>query len=279
MITQEAIERLQQAKSITAASDAVDAALDMYSAVVFLPSDFTQHDLEKFQQTRRRARGAMSTQSLQDFAAYVAAHAEEGASVFVDQAAMRATAVLNLGKPAAPGHADNTAVFVPKKTAAYAALLAVIRTDNGRSLTQTQLAEWMEDWSERIDCERDGDAIATPKAIAAVRAITVESARKVESVEQTLSAERTAFESIKADSKNQPLPGLIHFTCEPYLGFEGRTFALRVAVHPSEKSVNLSLRMAQAEKHEEEIAAELAAKVGDALTGTPPVMLGTYSAK
>jgi uncharacterized protein YfdQ (DUF2303 family) len=119
----------------------------------------------------------------------------------------------------------------------------------------------------------------SPKAIAAVRAITVESARKVESVEQTLSAERTAFESIKADSKNQPLPGLIHFTCEPYLGFEGRTFALRVAVHPSEKSVTLSLRMAQAEKHEEEIAAELAAKVGTELTGTAPVMLGTYLAK
>jgi uncharacterized protein YfdQ (DUF2303 family) len=279
MLTQEAIALLSQAQSISAANEDVRGALESGAAVAFLPKEYMEHDLERFQSTRRRARGAMSTQSLQDFAAYVAAHAEEGASVFVDQAAMRATAVLNLGKPAAPGHADNTAVFAPKKTAAYAALLSVIRTDNGRSLTQTQLAEWMEDWSERIDCERDGDAIATPKAIAAVRAITVESARKVESVEQTLSAERTAFESIKADSKNQPLPGLIHFTCEPYLGFEGRTFALRVAVHPSEKSVTLSLRMAQAEKHEEEIAAELAAKVGTELTGTAPVMLGTYLAK
>lgn len=279
MFTPEAISLLSQSQSINAASEAVGDAFGSGAAVAFLPKEYMEHDLERFQATRRRARGAMSTQSLQDFAAYVTAHAEAGASVFVDQASMRATAVLNLGTPKEPGHADNTAVFAPKKTAAYIALLAVIRTDNGRSLTQTQLAEWMEDWAERIDCERDGDAIATPKAIAAVRAITVEAARKVESVEQSLSAERTAFESIKADSKNQPLPSLIHFTCEPYLGFEGRTFALRVAVHPAEKSVTLSLRMAQAEKHDEEIAAELSAMVSTALTGTAPVMLGTYSAK
>ena len=279
MFTQEAIALLAQSSAVGAVASAVGESMTPGSRPVFVPKDFIEHDLERFVAHRRRARGTMTTQSLDAFAAYAQAHAEIGAAVFVAPATMAAVAVLNLGTPALPGHADNTATWKPKQTAAYAALLAVVRTEHNtqRSLTQVQMAEWLEDWSDCISCLRDGDQIENKKAFGAVRAITIESARKVESVEKELSAERSAFESIKADSNGNPLPTHFQFVCAPFDGFWERIYTLRVAIHPSDKAPTLSLRIARQEWHEEETAKELADKAAAAIQGLP-VLLGSYTA-
>jgi len=279
MFNQEAIEKLSQAQAVTAIAAAVADSMQPGSRPVFAPKDFIEHDLERFVAHRRRARGSMTTQSLEAFAAYTKAHAEVGASVFVAPATMAAVAVLNLGTPLLPGHADNTATWKPRQTAAHAALMAVVRTDHNtqRSLSQTQMAEWLEDWADVVTCKNDDADIETKRAIAAVRAITIESARKVESVQAQLSVESSAFESVKANSKNDPLPTHIVFKAAPFDGFAERTFVLRVAVHPVDKGPTLSLRIARQEWHEEETAKELADKAAAAIQGLP-VLLGSYAA-
>lgn len=283
MFDREAIDAITEASAINAAAAAVGAATTIRThaaGIVHLPAHFTQHDLESAMPTRRRARGTMTTARLDDFAAYVAAHSEAGAAAFVNPDKMQASAVLNLGTPGAPGHADNLAIYQPPTTAAYDALRAMCSDPtNTRKHSQTKLAEWMEDWADAIACQgTDGAELATPLAISAVRAITIEATRKGESVEGQLSTERSALEAVKASART-PLPAFIRLRCAPYLGLNERDFILRLSVYPDDKAVSLGLRLARAEWHREEMAAELVDKVRQALAASLPVAMGSYAAK
>lgn len=271
MFDKEAITALQEGASIEAASRAIELAIDTKEAVIALPEHFKHHDLEDFKPLRRRARGTMITRFIAPFAHYAQEHAEEGATVFVNPETLAATAVLNLGTPAAPGHTDNRAVLELHRTAAYTALLGAIN----KPISQTTAAEFLEDWAEHVQCFNDDGEIKPKLAIAAVRKITIESARKVESEEQNLGATRSAFESVQASSKD-PLPTLIYFKTLPYADLAERTFVLRLGILTSEKAPSIVLRPMKIELHAEQMAEELSQKIGDALRGELPVMVGTY---
>lgn len=269
MIDKQAIEALQLSQAITSANDCVSA-----TAVTALPENFRLHDLEKHMATRRRAIGTMSTTSSQDFANYIKDHAEAGATVFVSTEAMKAVAVLNLGTPEEPGHADNLAVLAPKKTAAFSALLAIA---NGHPRSQQDIAEFLEDWPSMVSCYNDEGNITNAKAIAAVRKLSIEAMRKMESVEKQHAASRSAFESIQASS-TEPLPTLVYFETVPYNGLKSRLFVMRLGVRTGGDKPALTLRVQNMEQHEEDMATELADLVGDTVK-TTPVLLGTYQPK
>lgn len=282
MLTQEAIQELSKAHGIEQARESAAMALSVMNGTLALPAGFTVHDLESRLQYRRRPRGTMTTSSLGAFGDYVKAHAEEGATVFVDQDSMTASAVLNLGNPDQPGHADNIAKLAPKKTAAYLALLAIA---SGQPKAQTDVAEFIEDWQDSIACvppsEPDSDTppadMPARKAAAAIRRITIEAMQKMEATEGQLSATRSALESVKANSGGNPLPAFIRMTCAPYSGFNERTFTCRVSVLTGDKAPKLVLRIAQAEKHAEEMANELALLVaGVVALDKAPCLLGQY---
>lgn len=285
MFDKEAIQELAQAEAISAAQVSVDAALGNGKAhgVTALPEVFKVHDLEAKLPQRRRARGKMTTSSVSAFADYVSAHKEVGSSVFVEQDAMRAVAVLNLGTPEAPGHADNLAVLAPKQTAAYTALLKVA---NGQGLPQTTIAEFIEDWMDRIQClaaEPEPDAPPSPAmnarhAAAAIRRVTIEAIQKLENTEGQLQASRSALESVRASSNGNPLPAFVLFKCIPYHGLTEREFTMRLGVQTGAQKPALVLRIAKKEKHDEEMAEELAGSVAEAVGVTMPVLIGGYAA-
>jgi len=273
MFNKEAIEAMQYGSGIREASDAVRAAF-AEAHVIGLPQHFVMHDLERFLPNRRRARGMMETSSIQDFADYVKRNAEAGSTVFVNGKSMMADAVLNLGTPEAPGHADNRARVKPDTTAAYAALRAIAQ---GQALEQTRVAEFMEDWAPHIICLKDDEDVPLKRAIGAVRNITIEGLRKVEASEHQLSASKSTFEAVTASSKD-PMPTKIHFHCEPYHGFENRLFVIRVGIRTSEKPA-ITLRIVNVELHEEQMAQELADKVRAAVGDACPVLIGDYSCR
>lgn len=278
MFTKDAITELCQAEAISAAAAAIEAAADRDDAQVALPSDFKLTSLEQFLPFRRRARGAMVTSSLDAFAAYVGAQTSDGlGAVFVEEEAMQAVAVLNLGVPDAPGHADNTATYKTQPTAAWTALQAIA---NGAPKSQQAAAEWMEDWSSMLECGRDGEDIPVKQAIAAVRKITIEEQRKVESEQADLSASRSTFDQIKASGGGNPLPSWVEIIMHPYKGMALRTFRLRVAVLTDDKAPRLTLRIVKAEEHAEQMASELVGMVKEALSSTGiPALIGTYRPK
>lgn len=272
MLTKDTLQALQESQSIATTAKVV-AASDDTKELVFLPSDFKQHDLEQYLPNRRRARGTMETTVLASFADYTKAHKEDGCCVFVNADSMTASAVLNLGTPSAPGHADNRAKFSLQKTAAYRSLLSIA---NGAPYSQKVIAEFLEDWSDNITCINSDGALRTPLAIAAVRKITIESMSKRESEEQSLSATKSAFESVQATSKD-PIPTLIQFRCQPYTELTGRCFDLRLGIMTSQKDPMLTLRIVKAEEHQEQMAAELVDLIEMAFEETIPVLIGGYS--
>ena len=272
MFDKETLTALQEGAAITQANTALAMSVDA-SHTAALPSDFKLHDLEQYLPNRRRMRGVMETESLASFAAYTSTNEELGTAVFVNQSAMTATAVLNLGQPDEPGHADNVAILKPVKTAAYQALLTHA---NGSGYTQKVIAEFMEDWADNLNCFGvDGSAIKVSQAVAAVRKITIDAMRKIESEEQSLGASKSAFESVQASSK-EPLPTLILFTCQPYADLEPRQFALRLGVLTGESTPKVNLRISKLEEHQEAMANELASNIRD-LCDEQKVILGSYT--
>jgi len=269
MIDKDAIEALQLSEAITAANNNVGA-----SFVTALPDGFRLHDLEKHQTNRRRAIGVMKTNALPDFATYVEAHAEIGATVFVNAQAMSATAVLNLGVPEEPGQADNLAVLEARRTAAFSALQHIA---NGQPRSQQEIAEFLEDWPSMVSCFNDEGTISPAKAIAAVRKVTIEAMRKMENTEKQHAASRSAFESVQATS-TEPLPTLVYFETVPYHGLASRLFVLRLGVRTSGDKPTITLRVQNLEQHEEEMANELAELVSTTVK-TTAVLLGTYQPK
>lgn len=273
MFDKTAIEAIQEAEAITAAASALQVSPGA-NHLAALPDHYTVHDLEKYLPNRRRQRGMMETNSVQAFAEYVNSNVRDGAAVFVSHKAMVANAVLNMGTPDAPGHGDDRAQIRLDMTAAYAAMSNVA---NGQPLTQTQVAEFMEDWPVHITCFKDEDEVPLKHGIAAVRNITIDGMRKVEATEQQLGASKSTFEAVSASS-NYPLPTHIYFTCVPSLGFEQRVFVLRLGVRTTDKPA-ITLRIANKELHNEQIADELVAKVRDAIGNSCPVLVGDYTAK
>lgn len=274
MIDASAINELTKAEAIASANRALT---DQLESLVALPEEFNLHDLEPYLLNRRRQRGLMVTSALKDFAVYCETHADTGASVFVDADSMTATAVLNLGSPDEPGHADNRARLELRKTAAYQALLQ--HTQAGRALGQAVAAEFLEDWTDLVQCYTDdGASTKTTYAVAAIRKLTIEAMRKLESSEQSLSASRSAFESVQATSA-APIPTAIHFRCQPYHGLAERTFVLRLGVQTGGDKPTIVLRVIKAEQHAEEMAQQLAELVRSELGDTCQVALGTYNPK
>lgn len=254
MLTKETLIALQEGQAISSANSAIETS-HVAKDLVALPSDYKLHDLENMLPLRRRARGSMATSSLTAFAAYATAHGDSGTSVFVDKDAMHATAVLNLGTPSEPGHADNKAVLKAEKTAVYRALLAAA---DGVGKAQKAVAEFLEDWAACITCFASDDSkIDTRQAVAAVRKITIDSTRKIESEEQSLGATRSAFESVQASSKDL-LPVLIRFDCVPYSDLTERVFVLRLGVLTGEAVPKITLRIVKFEEQQESMADELA---------------------
>ena len=269
-----AIQEIALSQAVTAAGMEVGNGMATRNGAAALPDNFKLHDLEDYLPTRRRIRGSMSTSVIADFATYATTNMQTGAAVFIDPKTMSATAVLNLGTPALPGHCDNTAKLEPERTAAYKAIRAITA---GMPVSQTVAAEFLEDWANIILCFKDGELVPANKAVAAVRNITIEALRKVASEEQQLSASKSAFEKISASSESAPIPGEIHFVCQPYKDLPQRTFVMRLGIITSEKPT-LTLRIIKIEEHEEQMAGELADLITKAIKEDMPVMIGKYQA-
>jgi len=265
MFTKEAIQQLSQAEQITNASEAITKALDHKDGCVALPDTLQLHDLEKYQDLRRRARGLMKTSCIPDFAKYVVAQRDDSlqTTIFVGRDTS-AKAVLNLGTTTAPGHADNIALLQLQPTAAFSALTKI----NGNHISQKTAVEFLEDWIDLVQffsTASDSPSVITKgSALQALRKLTIEAARKVESVSANFKETMSAFESVEASS-TLTLPDLVYFSCVPYEGLSERSFVLRLSVITGDDKPKLCLRIRQMEQHEDQMSAELMQLVETAL--------------
>ena len=249
--------------------------LDTFSPTIALPEGLKVVDLEKYQIGRSRFRGVLSTNSLVDFSAYVKERAAEGARGFIDQDEMACTLIFNLGNDGAPGHADDRAVLRLKPSAGYKA----VQTVPGRTMSQKELSDWIEDWNASLSATDDaGQQMSIVKAIAAVRTITIKASSESDHAVSETRTSRSAMDQIEATSK-ETLPAALVFSVVPYEGLSMRNITLRVSVITSGAQPMLKLRWVAEEVQREEIAQEfksvLDVQIGEAATLT----LGTFDPK
>lgn len=230
-------------------------------SVIALPEGVKVADLEQYLSNRRRYRGSMKTSLIEEFVEFVtatvdqygAAPAMENYPCFVDPSSMWAKAFFNLGDIDNPGHGDHSASLALEKTEAFTELLNV----NGKRFEQRQLAEWMEDWSDRIEALAEDQNTILPigTAVSAIRRITISANTETTSEEQTFGSRRSAMAEVEAKYKDQ-LPAFLKFTCVPYQGLGKRTLTLRLSLITGEKP-QISTRIVRLETAEEEMAKEL----------------------
>jgi len=278
MLTVETLKLLQQYESLNRTSFELGKAMTD-RGILAVPNDIGITDLESKLPNRRRARGLMQTSTFDAFKGYVEAHREDGACIFVSENDMTASAVLNLGTPEAPGHADQRANLKLIPTVAFNVLVTFTSALlHGRPKTQVEVAEFMEDWTDYFAFKSESGVYLSPASvIASIRRITIESAKKVETSAQQLSASQSTFDSIKATGAGDALPTGITFTCEPYRGLESRTFDLRLSVIAGDKAPGFHLRMVTPERHTEEMANEFKDRVNGLFAGAMPVLVGEYT--
>lgn len=238
-----------------------------------LPKDVTLHNLEPFQLGRDRFRGALRTHSLTDFASYVERHTtnEPKPAGFVDQDAMSATVIFNLGTDAQPGHGDDTATLTLKPTAAYVALQAIA----GKAMSQQALAEFLEDWMPHLMAGAGEDALPMPAAINAVRRMKITATSTRDSEVGDLSARRSAMDEIEARSL-ETMPTTFIFTTRPYEPLEAAAITLRVSVITGRDEPLLKLRWVGEDAQREGFADEFKQVLDKAVGGLVPLTIGTY---
>ena len=266
-----AIEKIREMTLFQLLEQKLDGA-DCPAAAV--PAGVNVQTLEHLSLERFRFRGKMQTSSIEDFVTYSTGYADEGTRCFINADDMLAIAVFNLGTLANPGHADNTARLILKKTAPFSALLDI----NGDRHSQKELAEWLEDWSEYLTgFDSDGQVIDAKKSAAAVRKITIESIQKADFEDNDFSGKRSLMESVEAKTQDI-MPVAFEFKCVPFEGLAERRFKLRLSILGGDRPI-LVLRIVQLEAQQEEMAAEfrdlLVGKFKDSQVET---FIGTFSA-
>ncbi len=248
--------------------------LDTNTPSIMLPEHYSVHSLENLQAGRARFRGALSTESLEDFCKYVDLHttAEEPSQAFIDADAMSCKAYFNLGDEQNPGHADNTATLSLKPTAAYQALKAIAN----RAHTQQDLAEWMEDWNTHLTViGTDDEHIPTHVAVQKIRTITIKAASERTSSEKNFGASQSSMDSIEAAHAEQQ-PSDLLFKFAPYEGLKEQTFILRLSVITGDKPL-LKPRWVQQEQQQEDIAQEFKQVLTSEIGGLVELTIGTFT--
>ncbi|KGT87214.1 hypothetical protein NG99_23610 [Erwinia typographi] len=218
-----------------------------------IPENTHVESLEVFSLERFRFRGAMETTSIDDFVRYSVGYAsgDEPARCFIDADNMLARSIFNIGTLENPGHADNVSTIKLKKTAPFRAVLAI----DGNRLSQKQIAEWLEDWSEYLTAfDADGKIIDISKAAQAVRRITIQQATQQDHEDGDFSGRKSLMQSVEATSKDV-MPVAFEFKCVPYEGLTERRFSLRNSLITGDEP-RFVLRIVQLEAQEEAIANE-----------------------
>lgn len=231
----------------------LNAVENMPCPAVAVPNGLEIVNLERYQNGRYRFRGSLKTTSINDFVKYSVGYSDApGVRCFIDAEDMTARTIFNLGTIEYPGHADNSALIVLKKTSPFSAVLLV----NGRKQGQKELAEWLEDWRDHLLAfDADGNVLDIKQAIGAVRRITIESSRSSDHEDSDFSARRSVMENVEAKSKDI-MPATFEFKCTPYDELQERAIKLRYSILTSQDTPTLVLRIVQLENLQELMAQE-----------------------
>lgn len=235
--------------------------------------DFSISSLEKYQENLSRFRGKFETKCIPDFIDYVTKHKGDGVRCFINQETMSAKTIFDLGTVEKPLHKEHTTVLTLKKTAAFKAMMS----GEGESLTQNDLIEFMEDWSDNIQAiSTTGEEVPIAKAIDSIRSIEIKNTNSVESVQEEFSQHMSAMEKVEMQNRDVQVR-ILKFKCIPYEGLTDRDFELRISITTT-RGIGMKYRMVAKEEVEEQIATEFKDLIKEQLEETKvETFIGTFA--
>nr|WP_312231674.1 YfdQ family protein [Pseudomonas sp.] len=272
MFNKETLQHIE-AKALLAAQ--IRIQLQGGADLAVLPESASTLNLEQYDATRYRFRGALHTHSIRDFSKYVTYHLKTADELdpagFINQEKMSATVIFNLGNQDLAGHADDTATITLKPTAAFKAVEGIA----GQKLSQQALAEWLEDWARNLEASADADKLNIVAAINGIRRMTIKATSQRDSAVGDFSASRSAMDEIEAKSL-ETLPTSFHFTTVPYEGLAPALISLRLSVITGDNAPVLKLRWVGEEAQREEFAEEFKNVLHEQIGEQVPLTIGTF---
>ena len=242
----------------TATSKALNEYVRTDVPTMFAPKDFALHNLDKFQHFLSRFTGSFQTNNIYDFVKYAEKYCKvyegEGndVQVFINDEAMSAKTVFDIGTTTAPLHQEHTSRLTLKKTSAFIAANDIVE----HKLSQLGLSDFLEDWSNCIQVlDENGEPLSLNVAITGVRKISIERAREMQSEVGDFSNSASVSERVEAKER-QAMPATILFTCNPYSGLKERQLILRVALLTSRDTPTFALRIIGLEELKESLVDE-----------------------
>ena len=265
--------KLAQDTAIDAQAKRIPAGYE--SKIVAVPNDYRLVDLEQFDAGRRRFRGMLVTDSLEDFAQYVKDN--KGGQGFILAQKMKATVFFNLGNAEDAGHADWRAALELPTTPAYAALLDFM--DDAHN--QQDTIEFLEDWAFNLSGfteAEDGlrERIDLKKIVRAVRKLEIKETSATGTTQEQYRVAQSHLNSVEASS-TEGLPDGLTFTTAPYLGLSVRTFTLRLSILTGGRAPALKLRIVGHEQAKEDMAQEFKKVLAESIGKDASLTIGTFS--
>jgi uncharacterized protein YfdQ (DUF2303 family) len=152
------------------------------SEPVALPTGVTAESLERFLPFPQRERGSVTFQKLGSLLDYAERHHEQGATaIFADADGHHVCAVLNWHAPATDvsstaGWGDHSLIYSMKFTREYQDWTGIA----GRSLTQTQFAEFLEEHLDNIQKPEPAALLEAVSRLSGKRNISFESSKRLD---------------------------------------------------------------------------------------------------
>ena len=264
---QSAIQQLQKMALAAVSVEQLEVA-DQPLALV--PENYKIKSLEEFELAPSQHRERFRTKYLSEFFAYTCKHAGDGLTVFIDEEAMSAKAIIDRSSSDSPSWQNHTAKLQLEKTPALNALLVF----NDSHLSQDELIDFAIDWKEHIVFYDGEEALAFNDALSRLRKLKVSKSSPVESNRGDFKASASAIEQIAIDAADAPLPSRFEFTTEPYLQFDNRIYTGQLRALGDDNKPVLKYRLMSMPAMEQAIAEEFKQRINKELEGAT-IHIGT----
>jgi len=260
-----AIERIEQLA-------ACQKRLDTYLPAVIVPAGCTVRSLETLDQAPARMRATFSTSIVAAFIAYLNTYSTPETSVVsVNSDTLSALAILDYGSCAVPDWGEHTASLKLTPTPEYQALKRITQNP----LSQRELLEYIEDWSDELSAYTAGVSLPIPKALSAIRKIDIRSVASSSHEELEHKASRSTLEMVEINESAETLPDVLVLTASLYADTQPVSVRVRLTVRPGKPDPSFILRPVNLDRIKLDIADELIARLNESLE--LPVYLGTLT--
>lgn len=271
----EAIKRIEElsANSCVSAEDLAGIAIP----AALMPEGRKVESLEHLLPAPVFQRVNYTTERLEDFCRYVGAEAiEDATAVFVKPDGSGAQGIIDFGAHTTPSWKRHKANLQMKHTAEFAACLSI----HGKSMTQRQIIEWLEDWAHIASgVNANGEPLTVPKMISALRRIDIKAKREATNEEQNFGAKRTAMEEVEATSGDGAMPDIIKIACQVYPCTRQREVTLRLSLLTGDDKPTLKARIIGLETINKDVAEEIELEIATRLQDKARVFVGSVSDK